>query len=165
MVSIPKIILDGAVFSVIASVLIVITLRLNPRLWLQDYPQDIQALVPPKTDKEKRLSLVLGILFLVLLAAIPLVSTLALNSQYQGEISFFSLAINAFGVVFVFNVVDWLVLDWLMFCAITPGFVVIPGSEGAKGYKDYGFHFRGFLIGTVFSAVAGLVIGAIVSLL
>ena len=29
---------------------------------------------------------------------------------------------------------------------------VIPGSEGHPAYKDYFFHFRGFLIGTVFSA-------------
>ena len=164
MVSISKIVLDGLVLAVIASIFIAITLRLNPRLWLQDYPQDIQAQVPPKTKEEKRLSLVVGIPFLILLAVISLISTLTLRIQYGGEISFFSLVIHAFGVLLVFNAVDWLVLDWLMFCAITPGFVVIPGSEGAEGYKDYGFHFRGFLKGTVFSAVAGLIIGAIASL-
>jgi hypothetical protein len=49
--------------------------------------------------------------------------------------------------VFVFNVVDWLILDWFMFCTLTPRLVVIPGSEGLAAYKDYGFHFRGFLHG------------------
>jgi len=56
-------------------------------------------------------------------------------------------------------------LDWLLFCTITPGFVVIPGSEGMEEYKDYWFHFRGFLKGTIFSIAAGLVIAAIVMLL
>ena len=163
--SISKIILDGLILSVVASVFIFATLRLNPRIWLQDYPRDVQAQVPPKTEKERRLSLILGIPFLILLAAVPLISTLALKSQHQGEIPFSSLVLHAFGVVFVFNVIDWLVLDWLVFCTITPGFVVIPGSEGAEGYKNYGFHFRGFLIGTGFSAVAGLIIGAISLLL
>ena len=157
-------ILDGLILSAIATVFILITMRLKPRIWLQDYPDDIQALVPPKTEEEKRLSLVLGIPFLILLFAVPFISTLALESLYQGDVSFFLLAANAFGVAFVFNVIDWLVLDWLMFCTITPQLVVIPGTEGAAGYKDYWFHFRGFLIGTVFSAVVGLVIGAIVSL-
>jgi hypothetical protein len=55
-----------------------------------------------------------------------------------------------------------LVLDWVIFCLITPRFVVIPGSEGAQGYKDYWFHFRGFLFGTLFSAILGTVIGVIV---
>ena len=157
-------ILDGLILSAIATVFILITMRLKPRIWLQDYPDDIQALVPPKTEEEKRLSLVLGTPFLILLFAVPFISTLALKSRHQGDVSFFPLTANAFGVAFVFNVIDWLVLDWLMFCTITPRFVVIPGTEGAAGYKDYWFHFRGFLIGTVFSAVVGLVIGAIVSL-
>jgi hypothetical protein len=157
-------IFDGLILSAIATIFILITMRLKPRVWLQDYPDDVQALVPPKTEEEKRLSLVLGIPFLILLFAVPFISTLALKSRHQEDVSFFLLATNAFGVAFVFNVIDWLVLDWLMFCTITPQFVVIPGTEGAAGYKDYWFHFRGFLIGTVFSAVAGLVIGAIVSL-
>lgn len=165
MVSVPRIILDGLLFSAIASVFIIVTLRLNPRIWLHDYPPDIQARVPPKTEGERRRSLLVGLPFLILLVAVPLISTLVLKRQCQGEISFLQLALHAFGVVFVFNVVDWLVLDWLMFCAITPGFVVIPGSEGAAGYKDYGFHFRGFLKGTAFSAVAGLAIGAIALLI
>jgi hypothetical protein len=65
----------------------------------------------------------------------------------------------------VFNIVDWLLLDWLMFCTLTPRFLVIPGTEGMSAYKDYGFHFRGFLKGCVFSVLAGLVIAAIVSLI
>jgi hypothetical protein len=108
-----------------------------------------------KTDAERRLSIALGIPFLVLLAAIPFASTLALKTQHQPEISLAQLAIHAFEVGFT------LVLDWLLFCTITPALVVIPGSEGAEGYKEYAFHFRGFLIGTALSAVAGVVIGVL----
>jgi hypothetical protein len=69
------------------------------------------------------------------------------------------------GIVFVFNVVDWLILDWFMFCTLTPRLVVIPGSEGMAAYKDYGFHFRGFLHGTVYLILGGLVIAGIVFIL
>ena len=80
-------------------------------------------------------------------------------------VSFFQLFLNAFGVVFIFNLVDLLLLDWAIFCYITPAFVVIPGTEGHSAYKDYGFHFRASMIGTILSVVAGLVIAGIVSLI
>jgi len=152
--------LHGLVLSIVASLYIIITMVIKPRIWLQDYPQSIQDLLPPKDEKESRLSLILGIPFLILLFGIPLVSTILLRI-HNPEFSFLSLAMNAFGVSFIFNIVDWLLLDWLMFCTITPKFIVLPGSEGNAGYKDYRYHFRGFLIGTVLSIVAGLFIGGV----
>jgi hypothetical protein len=165
MIDISRMVLDGLILSALASAFIIITMRLKPRVWLQDYPEDIQAQVPPKTEQEKRLSLVLGIPFLLLLIAVPLISTLMLEARHPQTATFFALAANGFGVAFVFNVVDWLILDWLMFCTVTPRFIVIPGSEGAAGYKNYGYHFRGFLIGTVFSLVVGLIVGGVVWLI
>jgi len=60
-------------------------------------------------------------------------------------------------VGFLFHLVDWLILDWLIVCTITP-FVVIPGTEGMAGYNNYAMHFRGFLIGMVISVVMGVLI-------
>ena len=165
MINISKILLDGALLSILASLSIFSILRFNPRLFLQDYPDEIQAMVPPKTDLEKRQSLISGIPFLLILLAVPFFSTLVLKRQSGEMISFFSLFFNAFGVAFLFNLVDLLVLDWLMFCFITPSFLVIPGTEGMQEYKDYGYHFRAFLIGTVLSIAAGLVIAGVVAFL
>ena len=164
MVDIQKILIDGAILSALASIFIILTMRFGPRIWLHDYPKEIQAMVPPKTDQEKRLSLQLGIPFMLLLLAVPLLSTLWFRNSAGENATFVSLAAHAFGVILVFNLVDWLLLDWLMFCTITPSWVVIPGSEGAPGYKDYGFHFRGFLKGVLFSALGGAIIGLILSI-
>ena len=165
MFNIRRILRDGAILSFIASLLLMVSLRLNPRIWLQDYPEEIQDRVPPKTGREKRLSLIFGIPFLVLLVTVPVISTLALKRQDGGDASFLQLFLNTFGVAFAFNLVDLLLLDWLMFCTITPKFVVIPGTEGMEEYKDYSYHFRASMIGTVLSVVAGLVIAGIVSFL
>ena len=164
MINFTKIIIDGSLLSVLASITILGILRFNPRLFLQDYPDVIQERVHPKTDQEKRLSLMVGIPFLILLLLVPFLSTLSLAKQV-GEERFFSLFINAFGVTFLFNLVDLLVLDWLIFCLITPDFLVIPGTKGMQAYKDYRFHFRAFLIGTALSIVAGLGIAGIVLIL
>ena len=161
MVNFGKILVDGGILSLIATIMILVIMKINPRIFLHDYPKEIQAVAAPKTDVEKKLSLVLGIPFLLALILVPFFSTLALNAE---NASFTSLFVNAFGVSMVFNIVDWLLLDWLMFCTLTPRFLVIPGTEGMSAYKDYGFHFRGFLTGCVFSILAGLVIAGIIML-
>ena len=156
---------DGLILSVLSSALLIIALYVNPRSFLQDYPEEIQALVPPKTTKEKRIALAFGIPFLILLTAIPLLSTFFIEALSGYTAPFWALFVNAFGVAFVFNLVDWLLLDWVMFCTITPKFVVIPGTEGHPAYKNYGFHFRGFLVGTALSAAAGFIFAGIVWLI
>jgi hypothetical protein len=165
LVNISKILIDGAVLSILASLSLIGILRFNPRLFLQDYPEDIQNLAPPKTKIEKRQSLIVGIPFLVLLLAVPFISTMTLKHASGGTFSIFALFINAFGVVFFFNIVDLLFLDWLIFSFLTPSFVIIPGTEGMEGYKDYGYHFRAFLKGSILSVIAGLLIAGIVTLL
>ena len=162
MLNFTKLIVDGLALSILSTILIGASIRINPRLWLQDYPKDIQAQVPPKTQKEKQQSTLIGIPFLILLVAVPFLSTLALKQANNGNISFVLLLINAFGVFWTFNLVDLLLLDWLIGCTFTPKFAIIPGTKGAAGYKDYAFHFRGFLTGTVLSVIVGLIVAGVV---
>ncbi|MCC7165687.1 MAG: nitroreductase [Anaerolineae bacterium] len=164
MLDVTQIIRDGLILSFVATLIIGISMWINPRLWLQDYPKDIQALVPPKTEKEKRQTNLIGIPFLLVLIGIPFISTLMLKQANAGNISFLLLFVNAFGVFWIGNLWDLLVVDWLIGCTFTPKFVILPGTEGAAGYKDYAFHFRGFLIGTVISIIVGVIIAALVSL-
>ena len=91
--------------------------------------------------------------------------TLAALSVKAANENFLEIFLAAFGVLFLSNLIDWLILDWLIFCTITPKFVVLPGTEGMAGYKNYGMHFRGFLIGTVLAVVIGLIIAALVTFL
>jgi hypothetical protein len=148
---------DGLILSILATLFILVSIRINPRLWLGDYPQAIREQVAPKSEVEKRLSLWTGIPFLILLIGFPLVSTWRLQALSAAPLPFLSLFLNAAGVAFAFNLVDLLLIDWLVFCSLTPDFIVLPGTKGDPGYKDYGFHFRGFLTGTAFSAVIGLI--------
>jgi hypothetical protein len=158
-----KILADGAILSLLASLWLILALRINPRIFLHDYPPKIQEKVPKKTQAERKLSYVFGVPFMLLLLLGSFFSTLSLKEHDNAP--FWALWLNATGVVYVFNLVDWLILDWLMFCTLTPRFLVIPGSEGMAEYKDYRFHFRGFLHGTVYSAFGGLIIAGSVFIL
>ena len=161
MLDIYNLLVDGLTLSILASIVIGITLWINPRIMLQDYPKDIQALVPLKTPKEKQLANLIGIPFLILMVGLPFFSTWTLKKANHLDVSFPILFLNAFGVIWIFNLWDLLILDWLIICSSPPKFAIIPGTEGAAGYKDYAFHLRGFLIGTVLSIVAGLIVAAI----
>ncbi len=151
MIDFSQLLTDASLYVALATLMLVGLVLRNPRLMLQDYPPAIKAIVPPKTETEKRQSTLYGMPFLLALLVLPFVFVARLETT-----SFIALFLHAFGIVWAFNVWDWLVLDWLFFCTLTPKFFVIPGSEGHPAYKDYGFHFRGFLIGTVFSLVLGL---------
>jgi hypothetical protein len=156
---------DAGIYVTLATLLLVGLVLYNPRLMLQDYPPAIKAIVPPKTEQERKLSVRLGLPFLLVLLLYPVYATFVFQGQSGSQAGFARLWLYAFGLAFAFNLWDWLVLDWLVFCTLTPQAFVIPGSEGHPAYKDYFFHFRGFLIGTVFSAVLGSIAAGIVLLL
>jgi hypothetical protein len=164
MFDLPFFLSHSGLYVALATVFLFALVLYNPRLMLQDYPPAIKAIVPPKTEQEKRLSTWLGLPFILVLFVFPVYATFAFQMQAGGEAGFPSLWLYAFGIAFAFNLWDWLVLDWLVFCAITPKRFVIPGSEGHPAYKDYFFHFCGFLIGTVFSAVLGLIAAGVVAI-
>lgn len=130
----------------------------NPRYMMQDYPKEITALVPQKTPEEKRASLRYGFPFLALLLAYPL--ALALHDTLVLNRSFIDTFSTVIILMMSFNLFDLLIIDWLIFCTITPRFMVIPGTEGHPGYRNYRFHARAFAKGTVFTIVASLVFSA-----
>jgi len=157
-----KILIDGTIFSFIASGYLLAVLWLNPRLFLQDYPKDVQEKVPPKSPTENRLATYFGSGFLLILILGPFLSTLSLKISSSTVLPFEVLFIHTFGVASLFNLVDWIILDWLLFCTIQPKFMIIPGTDNMAGYKDYFMHFRGFIIGSLISALGAIIIAAVV---
>ncbi len=162
-----RILRDGTLLALIGSVFILAMMRYNPRLFLNpgDFPKDILDAVPPKTEEEKRQAMILGIPFFIGLLGGPLVSALALQRETAGGVPFMHLFLHTFGVLMIPNLVDLVVLDWLLFCTITPSFMVVPGTEGLDGYKDYRFHLRGHARGTALMAVLSAIVAAVVFLL
>ena len=151
----------GIPASLLLSAIILITILIIPRLMLRSYPKDVQAAVPPPTGREKRQTLLGAVPFWLVLLGFPTAAALAVKASNQG---FLLIFLSAFGVMFLSNVVDWLILDWLIFCTLTPKFAILPGTEGLAGYKNYAMHFKGFLIGTALSVIVSLLIAGIIRL-
>lgn len=166
MLDLNKTLLDGGLFAIIGGIYILAVLAFNPRLFLNkgDMPPDVLAAVPPKNQQEKRLAFILGIPFLIAIVAVPFVSTLQFRQQAGNDVSFLYLFLHAFAILTIFNLFDLFILDFVLFCTITPRFMVIPGTEGFAGYKDYGFHIRQHLKSLPFMVMGALLIAVIISL-
>lgn len=163
-----QVFLDGLVYALVGSAYLVLLLAIDNRMFLNkgDYPEDVLAAVAPRTQEETRKAALLSIPWLVWLIGYPLYSTLRFNSQATISPAFWTLFAHAFLILFCFWLVDLVVLDGILFCLITPGFVVIPGTEGFPGYKDFGMHLRGhFTKGLAGIIVSALILAGIVRLL
>ncbi|KMP29559.1 hypothetical protein [Bacillus wiedmannii] len=149
----------GVIMSIVLSVMILGSLYYNPRLSLTEYPKDIQKVVFPKSIYEKKQTIYFNIAYNAILFGTPVVSTYMLH-KYE-KLLYIDAYLHTFGILMIFNLVDLFIIDWLIFCWITPRFVVIPSTEGMKGYKDYKFHLRGAIVGTQFLAIVSLFLAGI----
>jgi hypothetical protein len=151
----------GLMYSLILAVSFLLLARVNPEAWLNDYPPDIKAKYGAMSAKANRVRLVFGIPIMIFMLGFPFFVIIQLTQI--NPLTFWQV----FGILLTlftfFNLFDLLIIDWLVFNTIQPRFMVLPGTEGMAGYKDYGFHFRASLKGqiglTLFSLIgAGITI-------
>jgi hypothetical protein len=133
-------------------------------MFVGDYPPDIQQKYGPMSPRAARLRpFIASILFLTVLV-IPITGLFALQAEVL-SIPFLPALVFSILTLLVFNIYDLIVLDWIFFCTIQPRSMVLPGTEGMAGYRDYRFHFIGFLKGLGFCAAGGLLIAILWSAL
>jgi len=139
------------IYNLVISVLLYASLAYNPRMWMHRMPPEVVQKVSPRTPAEKRLLYYFGVPFLLILVIYPIVYVL--QQQTAGFLDRFLI----FGAFFAgFAIWDTLVLDLLIFCKLTPGFVVIPGTT-CKDYANMKYHLvsgaKGIVMSIVFSAI------------
>ena len=154
-------VLYGPILSGFMGLAFVAFAYVNPEIWLPDYLPDIRERFGPMSEGAKKQRRLAGVSVFLLLVATIIFAAGRFARIAGRESTFLAIFLGVFTVFLVFNVVDLFVPDWLIFVTIRPKIGVLPGTEGAQGYRDYGFHFRAFLKGVVGSAAASLVIAGI----
>jgi len=152
--------LTGLILSAVLMILMSISLGIAPDMWVGDYPPDIKEQYGPMSARAARLRPYVAAAFFLAVIAIPLLGLFALKAQL-GRVSFITALAFAGIALLVFNAFDLLILDWLLFCTIRPPWIVLPGTEGLAGYRDYRFHFIGFLKGLGFCALGALLVSGL----
>ncbi|MHA1521511.1 MAG: hypothetical protein ACTSVZ_06670 [Promethearchaeota archaeon] len=142
-----KIIINALIYTGIgAGYLLIFMITFNPRIWgYQDYPDKIKVKIPTQTRKEKIIAGLIGLPWFIFILAYPLASTASLKTDLGGDITFLIAFANLFFIIFLFFLVDLVLLDWLIISKITPKFVVIEGTS-PDDYKDFSQHYKGHLI-------------------
>jgi hypothetical protein len=124
-----------------------------PRLWLHSLPPDIVEMAGPKTDAETKQTKWLLIPYLLILPGLSIASTVYVGQTTQMNLTFIGVFIHIYAVWIIVHLWDFLVIDLGHALLINPQRPPIPGTEGAKGYQDYGFHFRALLQATLMSSL------------
>ena len=79
--------------------------------------------------------------------------------------SFAEAFAHLYGVWMVVNVWDLALIDWPYAYFVNPDRPPIPGTAGARGYKDYSFHARAFLKASVLSLAVIVPAALLISLM
>lgn len=98
-----------------------------------------------------------------LLIGAPITAALVWRTATLTSHSFWERFTYAFGVLFIFNLVDLLILDWLIVCRFRLRWVVLPGTEHIPMPIPYLHHLKEFLMGTVGLGIVALAIAALIS--
>jgi hypothetical protein len=153
----------GLIFGAVFCAATLIIGRINAAMLLNDYPPDVRAAFGPMSATLRRQAQIAS---LPLLTALLLVIVLALAQlrRLTGELEWLPTFIVLVVIFQVWNLVDLLILDWFLLMTLRPRFMILPGTEGLAGYRDFGFHFRKFLAGILFTLLLAGVSTAIAML-
>jgi hypothetical protein len=151
----------GAILSAVMTAFILGSLYWRPMIWIGDATPEVQAMAPPLSEGDRRAKRILGVLMIGLMFGIVAVSLVALRELAGGVLTYAAAAISTFIILMTFNLVDLLLIDWLIVETMRPKSITFPGAESMNIYGGYAHHFYGFLKGTGFSLVAALVVAAV----
>jgi hypothetical protein len=133
----------------ITGYLLLMMMAVNPRVWgYSDYPERVKLKVRPPTEEEKRLGWLIAAPYFLFMPLYPVYSVLQLKAVMGGAIGFPDALTHLLVLVTAATLGDLVILDWFIISKITPGFVVIEGSEPAD-YKDFTHHYVGHAYASV----------------
>lgn len=161
-VSLERTLIDGALFTVAFTVLVMGSLIYNSRLWMHDFPKEIQALQAPLSRAEKRDQIIMGTALFVLLFGGLGLSALNLKTINGGALSFGAAFAHIYLIWSIVNLWDAVVID-LGLLVVKPSFMMLPGvASHWHALTDPKFHivnfFKGVVGGVVLSAMIALVV-------
>jgi hypothetical protein len=143
------------IYNFVISIFLYGSLAYNPRMWLHRMPPEVTMKVLEKTPQERKLFIFFAIPFLLWLFGYPILYVL----QQDSNLSTSFLMFLAFFLGFALW--DTLVLDLLIFCKVTPRFIIIEGTS-REDYSNMKYHLvsgtKGLAMSLVFSGIAALLL-------
>lgn len=158
-----KILIHGGVVALLASALVLVALRFNPRLFLKHFPDRVRSAQPPLSDRERRVGYGFAVALFVVLVGGPVASTVVIASGEAAPHDPFSLWAHASLVSMVFNTVDWLLIDEMLLGLGKPRWA-LPAGVSLSDVEpfEHGRHFFDFIKGTIGCVLVGVLTSGLV---
>lgn len=145
-------------YNLVASIFLYASLAYNPRMWLHRMPPEVLAKVTGKTPEEKRIFIYFALPFLLWLFGYPLMYVLGQKSAFLANFLVFCAFFAGFALW------DTLVLDLLVFCKLTPRFIIIPGTM-RDDYSNMKYHLvsgaKGLLMSLIISGIFAIILALV----
>lgn len=145
----------GLVYSIWVGVLILLSFKHEPRMWLHHFPKEVREAVPEKTPEETRLMRMWGVVTTGSMLFLPLLVTLWRDAEY--DFAYFDAVVFIATMMLVFCLYDLLVLDWLISVWWNPKWMQIQGAEDFMHHNSFGYQLKRNLLGLPFPLVGALV--------
>jgi hypothetical protein len=156
MVNIPQELIDfavetGIVLFAALGALYMVSVRLKPEIWVTEYSG-----TPAEGDPKRiRVVVFLGMGTLLLLILTQADLTILRASPEYAQTNLFIANLFSFTV---YNVLDLLIIRWLMHIKLHPPFMEIPRSPGSKSFMvHFGIFFRNYIYAGVLSFLASII--------
>ncbi len=133
---------DATVYNGALGAVVFGSLYHNAETWLNDYPPDIRKKFGPQSAQASRLARLWAVPFFAIALGWVILSGARLKKANNGRLAFRDAFKYSYLLFLSFWTFDLVILDWLLFTTIQPNFIILPGTEGMAGYKDYTFHLK-----------------------
>jgi len=132
-----QVLMHGLIYTGGFAFIILISVLINPRIWLQDFPEHLKYSIPPKSRREVNQTYITGILFAMFILGFPLYSLSTLINESTDLFSFSRLFLHTFSVMMICNILYWLFFDLLIFNFVISRIRTVPGLK--KKFKFTGW--------------------------
>lgn len=140
---------QSMLWSILWIIMVAISIRVFPFTIEHDYPDDVRKIanIPQPSKKHRRNEILFATISFVILFG--LLITFAVSQYIGRDLSFGVIFFHLWLVSMSWNIVDLVIVDWLLICMLSVKYFVLPGTERCPSNRNYRFHFIGFLKGFV----------------
>lgn len=142
-----QVLFHGLIYTAGFAVIIFTSVLINPRIWLQDFPDNLKGEIPPKNSREIRQTFVTGFLFALFIVGFPLYSLSEMIKRVSVSPDFSDMFIYAFAVMMICNILYWLIMDFFIFNVIISRVRTIPGLKKKFRFPGWKRQIFGMLVG------------------
>ncbi|MEZ4869448.1 MAG: hypothetical protein R3C14_49450 [Caldilineaceae bacterium] len=155
----------GTLLSGLLTLLVLGSLYINPEMWLGDAPREIQEKHGPMSARAKGQRAWLVVAFFVAITAVVGLSLVQMPTVVGRPLTFVTVFAHLWIMFMLFNLVDLLLIDWLIVEIIRPAFIAQSPLGQLMAERNYGHHFQGFLKGSVGILGVSLLLAGSITLL